>query len=294
MLSRVRAFATTASNVFNCRFCAGCSSAWSQPLLHAVHVEVVVPGVEDLGCRRDRHPLAIAACSGGDRGAALVLREAAIASRDLDARHEPLHIPLERPRMRLVEVVDVEHQPPLGAGEQTEVRQVRVSAQLGLEPAARGPRQVGCHEQGGTAVEREGRHHHAPVADRNEVLYTGGRLLLQQRDRIGPIGRCLPDGVAGARGVHARGPSIGAAAREICRRRWGERGGGRIVGHGVSFSCVAPCEKGAISECSTVCPLGLRGGTPLPSPRRKITRKGCSPGPRRPRARPRGGARLPG
>ena len=70
--------------------------------------------------------------------AAARLVEAAIPARDREARREPLHVPLERARQRLVEVVDAEDQPAVGCGEDAEVGQVRVAAELRVQPV-RGP-----------------------------------------------------------------------------------------------------------------------------------------------------------
>ena len=63
-----------------------------------------------------------------------------VARRQDEARRHPLHVALERPGQRLVEVVEVEHQPALGGGEDAEVGQVGVTAQLDLEAGGRGVR----------------------------------------------------------------------------------------------------------------------------------------------------------
>ena len=52
--------------------------------------------------------------AGLDDRAPIGLREAAVATEDLEARRQTLHVPLPRAGQRLVEVVDVEHQLPLG------------------------------------------------------------------------------------------------------------------------------------------------------------------------------------
>ena len=72
---------------------------------------------------------------------------AAVATEDLEARGETLHVPLPRAGERLVEVVDVEHQLPLGRAEHAEVRQVRVAAELDVDPGPRSRGQVGGHDQ---------------------------------------------------------------------------------------------------------------------------------------------------
>ena len=53
---------------------------------------------------------------------ARLLVEAAVSAGDGEAHHEPLDVPLERSRQRLVEVVDAEYEPPVGRGEYAEVR----------------------------------------------------------------------------------------------------------------------------------------------------------------------------
>ena len=59
-------------------------------------------------------------------------RVAVVLGGDQHARRQALDVPLPGTRQRLVEVVEVEHQPPLGRGEHAEVRQVRVAATLHL------------------------------------------------------------------------------------------------------------------------------------------------------------------
>jgi hypothetical protein len=72
-----------------------------------------------------------------------------------DARGQPLHIPFEGAGQRLVEIVDIEQQCPLGRGEQAEIREMRVTAQLDRDPRIRARRQVGRHRQRSSTVERE-------------------------------------------------------------------------------------------------------------------------------------------
>ena len=125
--------------------------------------------------------------------------EAPIPAGHGEAGHQPLHVPLERARQRLVEVVDAEHQPPIGPGETTEVRQMRIATELHVEPGPRRIGQVGRHRVRGAAEERERRHQHPPVADRHQLGHPGRSLLLQQLDRITPIGGRLPVAVSGSR-----------------------------------------------------------------------------------------------
>ena len=68
--------------------------------------------------------------SSSTTAACSLVGEAVVARGDQHAGRQPLDVPLPGARQRLVEVVDVEHQPPLGRGEHAEVRQVRVAAAL--------------------------------------------------------------------------------------------------------------------------------------------------------------------
>ena len=130
--------------------------------------------------------------------------EPAVPAGDLKARGQPLHIPLPRARQRLVEIVDVEHQLPLRGGENPEVRQVRVTADLDRQPGARRGGQVGGHDQRGTPVERERRHQHPAITDRNQLRNPAHPLLLQQPDRVGTGDRRLPTAMAGPRNLITR------------------------------------------------------------------------------------------
>ena len=167
--------------------------------------------------------------------------EAAVATGHREAGHQPLHVPLERSRQGLVEVVDAEDQPPVRRGEHAEVRQVRVTAELHVEPGAGRAGEVGGHRVGRAAEERERRDQHAAVADRHQLRDARRGLLLQQLDRVAPVGRRRPFAVAGAR----RLPS----------RRLAELGaflGGQVLYCGdirhESRSLSGPCEDGHVTS----------------------------------------------
>ena len=170
-----------------------------------VDVDPRVPEVEvpHRGERPDALPVRPADLA-VDRRPLLVV-EAAVAAGDGEARDEPLDVPLERAGERLVEVVEAEDDPPVGRGEAAEVRQVRVAAELGVEPRPGPAREIRGHQVGGAAVERERRDEHAAVADRDELGHARLRLLLEQLDRVGPVRGRLPVGVRGARHLGARG-----------------------------------------------------------------------------------------
>ena len=80
-----------------------------------------------------RIPLAVLAHDAEHDLLTLRLREVAVAAADLEARGEALHIPLERAGQRLVEVVEVEDEIPLGRRVAADVGEVRVAAELRLE-----------------------------------------------------------------------------------------------------------------------------------------------------------------
>src|SRR5207344_303305 len=125
-----------------------------------LHVDSRVPDVEVPHLRELSHRLTVRA---GGRRSELVpdgLVEAAVAPGDGKARHEALHVPLERPRQGLVEVVDAEDELPIWRREYAEVREVRVTAELDVEPAARPSRKIRGHEVRGPTIERERRDQH--------------------------------------------------------------------------------------------------------------------------------------
>jgi hypothetical protein len=101
---------------------------------HPFDVQVGVPDLEVLHSRELRHRGAIAP-HGVEHDPVLVFGAIAIvAGGDQHAHSKALDVPLPRTGERLVEIVDVEHQPPLGRREHAEVRQVRVPAALHREP----------------------------------------------------------------------------------------------------------------------------------------------------------------
>ena len=149
-----------------------------------VHVQVRVPDVHEGLLREPAHRRAVAlGRRQGDLAAGLG-GEPAVPSGHGKARGQPLDVPLERAGQGLVEVVDVEDQPPLRRGERAEVRQVGVPAQLHPQPGGGRPGQIRCHRQRRTAVEGERGHQHPPVPDRHQLRYPRLRLAQQQPDRV--------------------------------------------------------------------------------------------------------------
>ena len=107
--------------------------------------------------------------------ARLGLAEAVVTRRDREARRHALHVVLERARQRLVEVVQVEQQGPLRRGEQPEVRQMSIAAELNHQAGPGRVLQIGGHDLGRPPIKSERRHHHPPVAHRHKVRLTRRR-----------------------------------------------------------------------------------------------------------------------
>ncbi len=162
-------------------------------------VDVRVPDLQVGHESHGAHRLAVGLAQRQDGLLPDALGETADPAGHHEARGETLDVPLPRPGQGLVEVVAVEHEGALGRAERAEIGEVGVSAHLGVQTGARRGRQVGGHDQRRPAEERERRDEHAPVADRDELLHPRPRLLLEQRDRVGPIGAGSEGGVAVAR-----------------------------------------------------------------------------------------------
>ena len=128
-----------------------------------------------------------------------LLRELVLAARDLEARGQPLHVPFPRTGRRLVEVVDVEEQVTLRRAEDPEVREMRIAADLDVQPRVRGRGQIGGHRQRRAPEVGERRDQHAPVANGHELRHPGPGLLLEQVDRVHAVREHPPVGVARAR-----------------------------------------------------------------------------------------------
>ena len=180
-----------------------------------VDVEARVPEIEvaHAGVAYDRLP--VGAPDHRVHGAPLLVVEAPVAARDGEAGGKALQIPLERPGQGLVEVVDAEDQLPVGRREGSEVREMRVTAELRVQARPRHSRQIRRHQVGGAAVERERGDEHPAVADRHELRHARLGLLLEQLDRRAPQGRSLPVGVGGTWHIATRRL---AASRALARR----------------------------------------------------------------------------
>ena len=102
----------------------------SEFLQQALDFQAGIPHVEVLHPRelRHRHPIATDRV---EHDPLLIFNAKAIVTGgDQHAHRQTLDIPLPGTRKRLVEIIYVEHKPPLGRREHAEVRQVRVPTAL--------------------------------------------------------------------------------------------------------------------------------------------------------------------
>ena len=190
---------------------------------------------------------------GGDRRRGHRLRlglgEAVAVRRHGHARREPLDVVLERPGQRLVEVVDVEDESSLRRAEHPEVRQVRVTAQLHIEPRRGAPVEVCRHDLRGAPVERERRCHHPAVPHRDQVGVAPGVLFLEQVDGVLPAGIRRPAGMTRRRNpvsgcLAPRGAFLQAQVLDLlqhCSARFLGPARARLARVMTERSTVAPC-----------------------------------------------------
>ena len=89
--------------------------------------------------------------------------------------------------MRLVEVVDIEQQIPIRCAETSEVDQMGIAAELGVQTSIGLEGKVGCHDRGRPSVEGECRGGHPSMTDRYQFGYPGPLLGLEDAERVGPV-----------------------------------------------------------------------------------------------------------
>jgi hypothetical protein len=121
-------------------------------------------------------------------------------------------IPLERATGQ------IERQLPFRCCPQTEVQDVRVTAQLDVQPGVGGPGQIGGHHRGGTPIERPGRDRHSIHPYRHQRCQPRGVLAQHDRQRVVAACRRIPRGQ-----LLARKPLPSGATRRdpVNPRRWG-------------------------------------------------------------------------
>ena len=170
---------------------------------HLVDIDPGIPDLEESHRSIVSHLSAIAADSQSRRVTGVAVGEAIVPRGDGEACRQALDVPVERRRERLIEVVDVEDQPPVGRGEHAEIQQVRVTAGLHPDISRGRVREIPCHRRRRAAEVGKRRGGHAPIADRDQIRYPGPGLLLENGDRVGPVLRRCPLRVAD-RGANLR------------------------------------------------------------------------------------------
>ena len=132
---------------------------------------------------------------------------------DREAGGQAFDVPFPGADQRLVEVVEVEDEPPVRRVEEAEVGEVGVAADLGPEAARWGGGQVGRHDVGGAAVEGEHAGGHAAVAERHQRLEAAHVGRLDHRHGVRAI---VAGGPAACeeRGTSLRHQAVGLAVRD--------------------------------------------------------------------------------
>ena len=194
----------------------GHDSRIARSIFIPLQIDLVVPDVERPHRGVIADPLAVFANDIHRDACRVAVGKLQMMGRDHHARRQPLQIPLERRRQRLVEIVDVEDHVALRRREPAEIHQVRVAARLHLDPARRRRGKIGGDQRGGTPVERERRCRHAPVADREQVRHPAFIARKREFDRVAPTPGRLPSAMRRARRGVAQRPPLGSALVGRC------------------------------------------------------------------------------
>jgi hypothetical protein len=152
-----------------------------------LHVDVLVPELQVSHRSEVVHAGAVRAYRPARDLPLRRLVEVVEPGRHNETRGEPQQVPLPRSRQRLVEVVLVEHELALGRGIGTEVREVRVTAELNLEAGRRGGCEVRRHDPGRPSEEGERRDPHSGMALRHQPLKSRAVLFRDQLDRVASV-----------------------------------------------------------------------------------------------------------
>jgi hypothetical protein len=161
-------------------------------------VDARIPHIEDRHLAELRHALAIRSRAGQRGVSGVGFTEAVVTTGKDEARGQALDVPLPRSGERLIEIVDVEDDPPFRRGKIAEVHQMAVAARLHAQPGCRRGREIRRHVERRPAIESERRVQHAAVANRNQLGKSPLVRFLQQTHRIRTAARRFPDRVRAA------------------------------------------------------------------------------------------------
>ena len=112
----------------------------------AGEIDARAPSRERRQQRQLSQVTAIALSSGAGELTALLGRGLGNPTGDGEACSEPLHIPLERSRQWLIEIVDIEDRDPFRTCITAEIREMTVSAGLDAETGRRARGEIGSHD----------------------------------------------------------------------------------------------------------------------------------------------------
>lgn len=105
-----------------------------------------------------------------------------------EAGRQALQVPFPGARRRLVEVIDIHHDPVIAGTVQPEIPSVRVTAQLCVQTAARPRGQVSGHQAGTSAEESERRGKHPPNPQGDQLRQPAPIACLHKLRHRGPGG----------------------------------------------------------------------------------------------------------
>jgi len=151
---------------------------------HLVERDPSIPGFQN-GLLRE---LGLGGSIGGEQRlqhlAGSVVAEAEPAGREDEAHGQAFDVPLERPRMRLVEIIDIEDERTFRRSKASEVHQMAVAAALNGHAGGRRTFQIVRLQDRRATKKSEGGFGHARKANRQQFLHASFVRLLDQGHRI--------------------------------------------------------------------------------------------------------------
>jgi len=153
--------------------------------------------------------------------------------REDDTRGQALDVPLPGGLERFVEIVDVEQELALGAGESAEIRSVAIAAGLHANSGGGSFREIPSHHCRRTTEKCKRGLAHAAIADGQKVGEAAAIGLAQDFDGIGTVGRSGPLGVGVPRDAFPQSFSPADALFDA-----GPQYGGSFAWNAVNFSAV--------------------------------------------------------
>ena len=161
-------------------------------LLKGVDSDSCVPRFEHRHFGEFRHSLPIRRSGRSNRLIRDGLGKTTVPGCQYQAGSQPLDVPFPWTRKRFVEVVNVEQQCSFGRGKAAKVRQVAIAARLNGDSRHRCVSQISRLEDGCAAKERERRHRHPLVLNRDQTGDSIGVRFFQEFDDVFRLRTRLP------------------------------------------------------------------------------------------------------